>query len=82
MKWTDKLRLENPDVYRRLCACNNRREDIPALVNSRWQWMKTKEKYQNGYTKEDALVQIIDWLDMNNQWFDLSQAEWDDLAHE
>ena len=82
MKWTDKLFEENPAVYSRLCACHNTREDIPVLVNSRWNWMKSNGQDKEGYTKEDALADIIDWLDSNSQWFDLTRAEYDDIIKE
>ena len=63
-KWQESL----PDnVYLRLCECRNIKADIPILVNARWAWMKTQEKYK-GFTKEDAVVCIFDWLDANSQW--------------
>ena len=39
-------------------------------------------KREQGFTKEDALVQILDLLDSNGQFFDLSRAEYDGLKYE
>lgn len=71
------------DVYTRLCECHNIKEDIPVLVNTRWAWMKTKEKY-SGFTKEDALVYILELLDANSQWelADLTVDEYNELRKE
>ena len=81
MKFTELLMEKKPDVYRRLCACANTKEDLPYLVNIRWVWMQSKGKDKQGFTKEDALVQILEWLDCNDQWqlADLTREEYDEL---
>ena len=79
--WTDKL---SGDVYHRLCECRTRKEDLPMLVNVRWAWLKGQGKDKQGYTKEDALVQILEYLDCNDQWrlADLTVEEYDELKRE
>ena len=77
--WTSKL---PEDVYVRLCECRSRREDIETLVNVKWAAMVAAGKKDEGFTKEDALVQILDHLDLNGQFFDLSRAEYDSLKRE
>ena len=78
-RWTDNL---PEDVYNRLCNCRSRRSDIETLVNVKWRSMIEAGKKEQGFTKEDALVSILDLLDCNGQFFDLSQAEYDSLKHE
>lgn len=75
-KWTDHLPA---DVYTRLCNCRSRREDIETLVNTRWWYMKETGKDKEGFTKEDALVYILDLLDSNSQYIDLTRVEYDAL---
>lgn len=77
--WTDNL---PQDVYSRLCNCRSRREDIRTLVDVKWAAMVAAGKRDEGFTKEDALVQILDLLDSNDQFFDLTKAEYDGLKHE
>ena len=81
MKFIDMLK---PDVYERLCECKNTKEDLPHLVNTRWMWMKSKGNDKEGFTKEDALVDILDWLDSNCQWelANITREEWDALKEE
>ena len=81
MKFTDLLKEKKPDVYGRLCSCSNTKEDLPYLVNIRWMWMQNKGKDKDGFTKEDALVDILEWLDSNSQWqlADLTREEYDEL---
>ena len=78
-QWTDNL---PKDVYRRLCECRNSREDIETLVNIRWTAMIAAGKREQGFTKEDALVFILDLLDSNGQFFDPTRAEYDSLKRE
>ena len=80
LKWTDAL---PSDVYLRLCECRNIKADLPILVNVRWSWMKTQEKYE-GLSKEDALVFIMELLDANSQWnlVDLTREEYNELKGE
>ena len=81
MKFVEMLQAKKPDVYKRLCECHNTKEDLPYLVNIRWMWMQHKGKDKEGFTKEDALVQVLEWLDSNNQWqlADLTREEYDVL---
>lgn len=77
--WTDNL---PEDVYNRLCNCRSRRSDLETLVNVKWRSMVESGKREEGFTKEDALVQILDLLDSNGLFFDLSRAEYDGLKYE
>lgn len=79
-KWVDYLRT---DVFNRLGACANTKADIKHLVDTRWQYLKDNGKDKKGFTKEDALVQVLDWLDANGQWSltDLTREEYDILTN-
>ena len=79
--WTDKL---PGDVRTRLYECRSKREDLPTLLNVKWAYMKETGKDREGFTKEDALVSILDLLDSNGQWLlaDLTRAEYDALKRE
>lgn len=83
MKFTEYLQKVNPTVYNRLAGCCSRKEDLPILVGTRWSWLKMKGKDKEGFTKEDALVQILEWLDSNGQWqlADITTDEYEDLKH-
>ena len=76
-KWTEYL---PEDVYMRLCNCRTRRADLETLVSVKWYAMKEAGRDKEGFTKEDALVQILELCDMNGQFFDLSRAEYDALV--
>lgn len=78
-RWTDRL---PEDVQNRLANCRSRQSDIPILVNVKWAAMVESGKKEEGFTKEDALVSILDLLDSNGQFFDLSKAEYDGLSRE
>ena len=78
-KWTDNL---PGDVYVRLGNCRSKRSDLQTLVDVKWAAMVVDGKKEEGFTKEDALVQILDLLDCNGQFFDLTKAEYDALKHE
>ena len=77
MKWTD--RLEN-GVYQRLCNCQSKKSDIQSLVNAKWGSMKEVGKDKDGFSKEDALVSVLELLDSNGQFFDLTTEEYEDLS--
>ena len=80
MNWTKKLPVV---VYRRLCECRTRREDLRTLVDVRWADMREAGKEAEGFTKEDALVCILDLLDLNGQWrfgAEMTRAEYDALC--
>ena len=70
--WTDTL---SSGVYGRLCACRTIKADLEELVQARWNVVKLKE----GFTKEDALIDVLDLLDCNSVFIDLSRAEYDGL---
>ena len=80
-RWIDLL---PEDVYNRLAACNNRKSDLPILVDAKWKWMKDNGKEADGFTKEDALVAVLEHLDSNSQDFlaDLTVDEYDELKSE
>lgn len=79
MHWTDKL---PGDVRNRLGNCRSRRSDIEILVNVKWAAMVEEGKREQGFMKEDALVCILDLLDSNGQFVDLTRAEYDSLKRE
>lgn len=75
--WTDHL---SEDVYRRLCACRTIRRDLPELVNACWVGYLEDGKAARGFTKEDALVTVLELLECNSIFFDLSREEYDELC--
>lgn len=77
--WMDKL---PEDVANRLGNCRSTRDDIRTLVDVKWAYMCQTGKRKEGFTKEDALVSILDLLDSNGRSFDLSKAEYDSLMHD
>ena len=79
MHWTDKL---PDDVNNRLSNCRSRRSDIKTLVNVKWAAMVEEGKREQGFTKEDALVCVLDLLDSNGQFVDLTREEYDSLKRE
>ena len=76
-KWTEHLEAE---VYTILCECRNLRSDLPLLVNALWLFYKETGKDTQGFTKEDALVDILDQLDSNSQYIDLTHDEYNELC--
>lgn len=74
-KWTDAL---NTDVYQRLCACCSTKDDIITLTQAKWASLKQKQ----GYTKEDALISVLELLDCNSICFDLTTEEYENILHE
>lgn len=76
-RWVDTLPA---DVYQRLGNCNSRYADIPILVSCKLDWMMADPKYARTYTKEDALVWVLELLDSNGQYFDLTKEEYEKLA--
>jgi len=75
-KWTEYL---SNDVYNRLCNCTTIKSDVQPLVDARWLSYKEQEKDKSGFTKEDALVSILELLDCNSRYFGLSKDEYDSL---
>lgn len=76
-KWTDNL---SNDVYDRLCACRTIKADLPELVGAVWAGYQKDGKAARGFTKEDALVFVLELLDCNSCFFDLTKEEYDDLC--
>lgn len=77
MHWTERL---SNDVYERLRHCCSRKSDIPELVRAKWADYKAKGKDKRGFTKEDAVIDILEHLDSNSQDFDLTDDEYNDLC--
>ena len=69
-KWTDYL---SEDVYIRLCECRTIKADIPELVKCKWKTMEYP------FTKEDALIEVIDLVYANCCFIELTTEEWDEL---
>ena len=76
IRWTDNLQS---DVYNRLCNCKSRKSDLAELVDAKWASMIAAGKREQGFTKEDALIAILELLDSNGRYFDLSAEEYSDL---
>ena len=76
MRWTDTLNFE---VSTRLAECRTTKADIPMLVNAKWYSMKLAGKDKEGFTKEDALISILELLDCNSQCIDLTIDEYNEL---
>lgn len=75
--WTNKLPEE---VARRLENCRTTKADLPALVNARWLRYKELGKDAEGFTKEDALVSVLELLDCNSCYIDLTADEYQELC--
>ena len=75
-KWTDRIPSE---IHERLCECRNLKKDIKPMMEARWAEMVEAGKDKEGFTREDALVYILEWMDWNNQWFDLTREEYNAL---
>ena len=74
-KWTWRLKS---DVYERLCNCRSKKADILPLTQARWSCMKEQEKYKL-FSKEDALVYILELLDSNSIDCDLTKDEYEEI---
>lgn len=75
--WKDNLSNE---VYDRLCNCRTIKADLPELVNAKWLRYKDLGKAEQGFTKEDALVAVLELLDCNSCYIDLTTAEYNALC--
>lgn len=75
-KWTDYL---TDIVLIRLADCRSTKADLKPLVEARWKWMQDRHKDEQGFTKEDALIYILELLDDNSRFFDLTQDEYNEL---
>ena len=76
-KWTDRLPAE---VYNRLCNCRSYKADIETLTNAKWAEMQDAGKDKEEFTKEDALVAVLELLDSNGQDIDLTTDEYNDFC--
>lgn len=74
------LKHLSTDVYTRLCSCRTIQADLQELVNAKWLFYKETGKAEKGFTKEDALVAVLELLDCNSQSFDLTADEYNDLC--
>lgn len=75
--WMDNL---SSGVCERLGACRTVKADLPELVNAKWLSYQENGKAEKGFTKEDALVAVLELLDCNSCYFDLTRDEYDDLC--
>ena len=75
-KWLDFL---PEDVYQRLANCNSVKSDIQKLVNAKWREYKELGKNKCGFTKEDALIYILELLECNSCDIDLTSDEYQEL---
>lgn len=73
-KWTEYL---DGGVYERLCNCTTVRSDVPMLAQAKWNVLKQKE----GFTPEDALVAVLELLDENGRYFDMTIDEYNDILN-
>lgn len=71
-KWTDSL---NESVWQRLANCTSIKKDIEPLTQARWNFIKNKE----GYTKEDALIYVLELLDCNSIDVDMTKDEYNSI---
>ena len=78
MKWTSYL---PSDIENRLCNCKTLKKDIMYLINAKWLSMKDAGKDKQGFTKEDALVSVLELLECNGQDFSLTEEEYQELIN-
>lgn len=74
------LKHLSADVFERLCSCQTIRMDIQELADAKWQAYKDDGRADQGLTKKDALVSVLELLDSNSCHFDLSMQEYDNLC--
>lgn len=76
-RWTDYL----PEaVYVRLCNCRTIKTDLPTLVNAKWHDFVERGKDKAGFTKEDALISVLELLDCNSCVVEITKDEYRDLC--
>lgn len=61
-------------VYNRLCDCVSLKEDILPLTKC--------VKKNKGYDAEQSLCYVLEHLDCNSQFFDLTREEYDAIIKE
>lgn len=76
-KWVDYL---SGDVYNRLANCTTTKADLPKLVNAKWKHYQDIGKDEKGFTKEDALIDVLELLDCNSVEFFLTADEMNELT--
>lgn len=76
--WLDYL---SEDVRNRLGECSTKKADLKPLVDAKWRRMKELGKEKQGFTREDALVSVLELLDSNScdNVADLTREEYDEL---
>lgn len=75
-KWIDFL---PEDVYQRLANCNSVKSDIPALEDAKWRGYRELGKDKCGFTKEDALISVLELLDCNSCDIELTSDEYQEM---
>lgn len=75
-RWIDLL---DRDVYRRLANCCSKKRDIIPLTQAKWAVLRNTP---GNWSREDALIQVLELLDSNSQPIDLTKDEYDDIIHE
>ena len=63
-------------VRQRLNDCMSTKDDVQHLVNAKWSWMKANGYQAQGFTKEDALISVLELLDCNGIFIDPSKEEY------
>ena len=76
-KWIDKL---PEDIARRLANCRTVKADLQTLVNAKWLRYIELGKDAVGVTKEDALISVLELLDSNSCFIDLTIEEYQELC--
>lgn len=74
-RWTDFL---SEAVYNRLAACRSTKADILPLAKAKW----TVLQHREGFAPEDALVSVLELLDCNSCYFDLTADEYNDILNQ
>lgn len=75
VNWLDLL---DEHVRERLGNCVSRKSDILPLAQAKWAVLKNQP---GGWTPEDALVQVLELLDCNGRFFDLTRVEYDGILY-
>ena len=75
------LKYLSNDVYMRLCNCCTRKEDLQQLVNAKWRFYQESGKDKQGFTKEDALIAVLEHVECNGCDFELTLDEYNELKN-
>lgn len=75
------LQYLSEDVYMRLCHCCTIKKDLQELVNAKWRAYQDAGKDKKGFTKEDALIAVLEHIECNGNDLgaDLTVDEYNDL---